>query len=129
MCREPNFDQLRIVMELREGDKVKLTNGEIAEYVKAKQKKFIGIMNNSRYDIPMSMIVSIEEKADQNKKKEESLNNIAQLKAGDYFYINKSGDALVFKFAGIESKKIIGINPITEARTRIDINFPIGLLK
>jgi preprotein translocase subunit YajC len=128
MCKEPNFDQLRMIMELREGDKVKLINGDTAEFVKAKQKKFIGIMNNARYDIPISMLVEIIEKADQNKKKEETLNTLSQLKKGDWFYINKSGSALVFKFDGIEGKKIIGINPIGNARTKIDMGFQIGIL-
>jgi preprotein translocase subunit YajC len=129
MCKEPNFEQLRIVMNLREGDKIKLTNGEIAEFIKAKQKKFIGVMNGTRYDIPMSMIDCVLEKADQQKKKEESLNILSQLKKGDWFYINKSGSAIVFKFDRIEGKKIIGINPIGDVTTRIDISFKIGLLK
>jgi preprotein translocase subunit YajC len=129
MCKEPTFDQLRMVMELKEGDKVKLNNGDIAEFVKAKQKKFIGIINNKRYDIPFSMLVEITEKIDQNKKKEENNNVMSQLKKGDWFYINKSGNALVFKFDGIEGKRIIGINPIGNTRTKIDMNFEIGILK
>lgn len=129
MCREPNYDQIRIVMNLKEGDKVALNNGDIAEFVRAKQKKFIGIIKNTRYDIPISMIKSIEEKADQEKKKEEKLDLLSELKKGDYFYINKNGSAIVFKFEKVEGKKIIGINPIGNVNTKIDMNFQIGLLK
>lgn len=118
-----------MIIELREGDKVKLVNGDIAEFVKAKQKKFIGIINNSRYDIPISMLVSIEEKADQQKKKEESLNLLGTLKKGDWFYINKDSRAILFKFEKLENKKIIAINPIDNSLTRIDINFKIGILQ
>jgi hypothetical protein len=129
MCKEPTIDQIKMIMELREGDKVKLTNGDIAEFVKGKQKKFIGIINNKRYDIPFSMLVEILEKADQSKKKEETLDTLSLLKKGDWFYINKSGSALVFKFDGIEGKKIIGINHIGDIRTKIDMNFQIGILR
>jgi hypothetical protein len=75
------------------------------------------------------MLVEITEKTDQNKKKEENNNVMSQLKKGDWFYINKSGNALVFKFDGIEGKRIIGINPIGNTRTKIDMNFEIGILK
>lgn len=129
MVKEPSFDQLRMVMELKEGDKVKLTNGEVVEFVKSKQKKFIGIMNGKRYDIPMSMLVEVVEKADQQMKKEDSLNLVGQLKKGDWFYINKSGNAIVFKFEKVEGKRIIGINPIDNCQVRIDISFQIGILK
>jgi hypothetical protein len=129
MCKEPTFEQLRLSMELKEGDKIKLNSGEIVEFVRAKQKKFIGIMNGARYNISISSINSVVEKADQNKKKEESLNLVGQLKKGDWFYINKNGNAITFKFDRIEGKRIIGINPIGDAVTRIDINFQIGLLQ
>jgi hypothetical protein len=129
MIKEPTFEQLQIIWEAKEGDKIKLNTRDIAEFVKVKQKKFIGIIDNKRYDIPISMIIEITERVNQEKKKEESLNLISQLKKGDWFYINKSGNALLFKFEKVEGKKIIGINPIGDAVTKIDITFQIGLLK
>jgi len=129
MTREATFEQLRLAMELKEGDKIKLNSGEIVEFVRTKQKKFVGIMNGALYNISIASINSVIEKADQNKKKEESLNLIGQLQKGDWFYINKNGNALAFKFDKIEGKKIIATNPIGNAVTRIDINFQIGLIK
>ena len=129
MTKEATFEQLRLAMELKEGDKIKLNSGEIVEFVRTKQKKFVGIMNGALYNISIASINSVVEKADQNKKKEESLNLIGQLQKGDWFYINKNGNALAFKFDKIEGKKIIATNPIRNAVTRIDINFQIGLIK
>lgn len=86
-------------------------------------------MGGKRYDIPMSMLVEVTKKVDQEKKKEESLNLVGQLKKGDWFYINKSGNAIVFKFEKVEGKKIIATNPIDNCQARIDITFQIGMLK
>lgn len=133
MTREANFDQLMAMNNLHEGDKVLLTNGQVAEFVRAKQKKFVGIIEGARYDIPMAMYKETVGKIDINQKKEEKEKNnskiLNSLKAGDWFYINKNGNALVFKFQEVKGNKIIGINPINNATTKIDINFEIGIVK
>jgi hypothetical protein len=51
------------VRNLNVGDKVKLTNGDIAEFVKVNVKKFVGIINSQRYVIPFEMF---ESKVDDN---------------------------------------------------------------
>lgn len=98
---------------VKQGSKVSLTNGDIAEFVRLKQKKFIGIINGGSYDIPVGMFVEVVEEAKENT---EYLN----LKKGEYFYItNAKNDALLFTFAGIQGEHIIGINPISKTKTKI----------
>lgn len=133
MTREASFDQLMAINNLHEGDKILLTNGQVAEFVRAKQKKFVGIIEGVRYDIPMVMYKETVGKIDINQKKEEKEKNnskiLNSLKTGDWFYINKNGNALVFKFQEVKGNKIIGINPINNTTTKIDINFEIGIVK
>jgi uncharacterized protein YjhX (UPF0386 family) len=120
------------VMELNAGDKIKLTNGDIMIFDRLKRTKFVATMNGQSYNVPILMFDSVVEKIDivklQKEKKEEKNNILSTLKKGDYFYINKNGNAIVFKFEGLEGRKIIGINPINGGRTRIDITFEIGKL-
>jgi hypothetical protein len=49
------------VKTLSFGDKVKLTNGEIAEVIKVNQKRFVGVINGSEYTIPFGMFESVIE--------------------------------------------------------------------
>jgi preprotein translocase subunit YajC len=51
------------VKTLSFGDKVKLTNGEIAEVIKVNQKRFVGVINGSEYTIPFGMFESVIEKS------------------------------------------------------------------
>lgn len=133
MTREANFDQLIAINNLHEGDKVLLTNGQMAEFVRAKQKKFIGIIDGSRYDIPMAMFKEVTEKVDAKKrieeKKKESVSVLKNLKNGDWFYINKNGMAIAFIFEALQGNKIIGVNPIDGGKTKIDSSFEIKIIK
>lgn len=57
---------------------------------------------------------------------QETMKTAQELKQGDWFYINKNGIALAFIFDKMSKcSKIIGINPITKAQTRIDSSFEI----
>ena len=120
-------------MELHTGDKIKLTNGDIMEFVRLKRTKFVATMNGQSYSVPIYMYDSLVEKVDTNKlnevKKEEKKNILSELKKGDWFYINKNGKAIVFKFEEVKGQKIIGINPINGGRARIDISFEIGKIE
>jgi hypothetical protein len=132
MTREASYEQISAIYNLKEGDTVKLTNGQNAEFVKAKQKKFVGIIDGKPYDIPFTMFQSLVEKTSEARaaaKQEEKKDILSTIKKGDWFYINKNGNAIAFKYEGIEGKRIIGVNPINNAQTRIDMNFEIGLLK
>lgn len=124
------------VMELHTGDKIKLTNGDIMEFVRLKRTNFVATMKGRDYNVPIWMYDSVVEKVDSNfidkineAKREEKKNILSELKKGDWFYINKGGNAITFKFEGIERKRIIGINPINGVRTRIDMSFEIGKIE
>lgn len=127
--KEKNMKPLQ-VMELNKGDKIKLTNGDIMEFVELKRTKFVATMNGESYRVPVNMFDSVIEKVDINKinaeKNAEKKNILSELKKGDWFYINKNGNALAFKFEKVEGNKIIGINPISGGKSRIDMNFEIG---
>lgn len=106
--------------KLKQGTKVSLTNGEVAEFVRLKQKKFIGIINNGSYDIPVTMFKDIIEEVKENK-------DYLKLKKGEYFYIsNSKSDALLFTFDSIQGNYIIGINPISKIKTKIDCSLYKG---
>jgi len=109
--------------ELKQGDKVKLTNGDVAEFVRLKQKNFVGIIDDKSYNVPVTMFASIIEKANNNHKQEE----YKTLKLGELFFIddNKS-NAMLFIFDNISNNKIVGINPITKGKTRIDVRLYRG---
>lgn len=119
-----------MIEELHTGDKIKLKTGEVMEFVEMKRTKFTAMMNGKRYRVPVTLLETVLEKVDINKikaeKKEESKSILSELNKGDWFYINKSGRAIAFKFEKVEANKIIGINPIDGSRARIDITFEIG---
>ena len=110
------IEKWKELSKLNQGTKVSLTNGDIAEFIRLKQKKFIGIINGKSYDIPVNMFVKVIEVAKNN-------DDYVNLKKGQYFYISDSkSNALLFIFEEIQKGYIIGINPITKAKTRIDIS-------
>ncbi|MGD6876814.1 hypothetical protein [Bacillus infantis] len=115
---EANFEKLMEVSNLSQGDKVKLSNGDVAEFVRLKQKNFVGIIQGKSYNIPVNMFVSLEEKGKEKAPNE----SYKTLKQGELFYITdqKKGHALLFKFDGLKNGKIIGISPINGGITRID---------
>lgn len=112
------------VHDLNQGDKVLLKSGEVAEFVRLKDKNFIGIINGLSYNCFVNNFVKVVEKAE--KKDTKSVLN--ELKKGDYFYINKNGNAILFTYEETSGNKIIGVNPITKGKTRIDTAFEIGRL-
>lgn len=114
------FEKWKELSKIKQGSKVLLTNGDVAEFIRLKQKKFIGIINGCSYDIPVSMFDKIIEEAKENK-------DYLKLKQGEYFYITSAkNDALLFIFDSIDDKYIIGINPISKTKTKIDISLYKG---
>lgn len=98
------------------GSVVELTSGEKAEFIKLKRKNFEGKIDGKLYNIPISLFKKVLE------VKEEGINSeYLDLNKGDLFIINDGkNNALVFKFEEIRNGRIIGTNPITDAKTRID---------
>lgn len=117
------------VLKLNEGDKIKLTNGDEMIFIRVKKTNFIATMNGSSYNVPISMFDKVMEEVDLKSKNDQKLNVLSDLKKGDWFYINKNGRAVCFKFEKIENGKIIGIEPISGSRTRIDISFDIAKIE
>lgn len=99
------------------GDKVLCKDGNIYEFVKLKRTKFIGRNEQGSYDIPVTWFVEITEKAPPKKLNQ----SYKKLKEGELFYIVQGDDAKVFAFIELVNGKIMGLNPITKSKTRIDI--------
>jgi len=144
--QESKMNKIWTLQDLTPGTKVLLTNGQIAEFVEMKRVKFVGLIDGKRYRIGVDMFVkvveNVETKVEQNQEKnlDEEQRNILEklktehetrqkvlssLKKGDYFYINsgRRQNAELYIFEEIKNSKVIGINPITKARTRIDMSF------
>ena len=110
----------RELMNLQTGTIVSLTNGDEAEFVRLKQKKFIGIINGSAYDIPIAMYNGVIKTVEQNT-------GYTKLKVGEPFLIkNNKSEVLLFKFKEFSHGSIVGINPITKVLTRISPDLYIG---
>ncbi|AEO93892.1 gp649 [Bacillus phage G] len=116
------FQKFNELSKLNTGDKVKLTNGEVAVFTKLKRKNFEGTIDDKAFNIPIEMFVEVIETVDVNAKDGE----IVSLKKGEPFFINKNGNALLFTFEKIENGRIIGINPVSKSRTRIDKSLYAG---
>lgn len=119
-----SFEKLQALALLKQGDKVELTNGKVAEFVRMKQKNFVGNMDNKSYNIPVEMFVKVVEKAPEQQINE----GYKTLKENELFYITdqKKGHALLFKFKGIKNGKILGESPISKSLTRIDSSLYMG---
>lgn len=100
------------------GDKVLLTNGDTAEFIRLKQKKFIGIINDKSYDIPVTMFDKVTEQ--EKPKSEKEKNKYRTLEKGELFYIVKNERVIIYFFENFQNGRIIGINPVTKGRTKID---------
>ena len=105
--------------DYKQGEELKLSNGQTAIFVRGKKTKFIGTIDGTIYDIPFAMIVT----EDGQLKKKESSETINNLVKGDKFYIDKNGKAILFVYESSNDKTIVGINPINNNRTRISKEF------
>jgi len=123
---EADFQKKMMLADLNPGDKVKLTDGQIAEFKKLKQKNFDGNIDGKPYSIPINMAVEVVEKIDRVEEESKKLKEAKTLKKDELFYIEKNDRALLFKFETMERGRIIGINPIDNSRTRIDVSLYAG---
>jgi hypothetical protein len=118
------FSKLQKVVELKQGDLILLTNGQEAEFVRLKQKKFIGTIDGIAYDIPVNMFDKLLKHAP--KKDTDAYKT---LEKGELFYINQSGKALLFIFDSFTQSSmpnIIGVNPISHGKVKIDHRLYVG---
>ncbi|WP_425203646.1 hypothetical protein [Priestia megaterium] len=111
------------LMNCTEGTKVELTTGDVFEFVRLKRTKFIGKRDGQNYDIPVQMfkkVIGTAPKKELNKSYESLTKN-------ELFYIkDNKGNALIFKFDEIKNNKIIGVNPVSGTKTRIDVALYVG---
>jgi hypothetical protein len=117
-----SFEKFNVLNGLNRGDVVLLTNGEIAQFGRLKQKKFIGTMNGTSYDIPVTMFQEVLERVETPDLSAE----YKSLKYNEPFFIEKNGNALLFFFQRIEGGRIIGKNPISGGNVRIDVGLYAG---
>lgn len=108
------------VNELNEGDKIKLTDGNEALFVRLKQKNFIAIINNKRYDVPVTMYDHLIQKSEVKEKEDNQ--EYTNLRKGELFYIVKNERVIIFFFEANQNGRIIGINPVTKGRVKIDVS-------
>ena len=118
MAQAVKMDKLMEVANLIEGDKVKLTNGDVATFVRLKQKNFVGVIDGKTYNVPVNMFVEVVEKVDIFAAETEKEEQYSTLTKGELFYITdqKKGNALLFE---MKNGKLIGISPINNTRARI----------
>lgn len=101
-----------------QGDKIKLKNGEVVEFVKLNRTKFVFSREGSHYNTPINNFVEIVEQAPPKKLND----SYKKLKEGELFYIDHKDQAIVFAFKEMKNGRIIGINPLDKGITRIDIS-------
>lgn len=122
--RGADFEKWNTLRTLNTGDKIELTNGESAIFTRLKQKKFIAEMNGELYDIHVN---SFSKVLSRENIKDRAARSNEELKKGDPFYINKNGKALLFIYESHNEKgEIIGKNPITNGKSRIEATMYAG---
>lgn len=103
---------------LNNGDTVLLSTGQECEFIRLKRKRFIGIIDGTSYDIPVSQfeeVLKIKEQVPADEK-------LKEVKAGDLFYIERKGNAelLIFKQLKPDGRTIVATNPIDKGRITLD---------
>lgn len=117
-------EQMKNIFFASEGDKILLKNGNVYEFVRIKRTKFIGSKDGLNYDIPLEAFKEIVEKAPPKKINQ----SYKKLKVNDLFIIKVKDDAILYSFLEIANGRIIGINPLNNTKTRIDIGLYVGTL-
>ena len=121
-----NFDKYYEVAKLKTGDIIQLTTGEKVTFIKCKQKNFVGTMEDGKnYNIFINKFDKILENAKQMSN-DDLPELFKTLKKGDLFYINHRGNAMLFKFETFKNNRIVGINPISNGLSNIDVSLYVG---
>ena len=115
------IDKYKELMELNNGDKVKLVDGDVAEFVRLKRKNFEGQMNGKLYNIPVELFAEVLERVDMDVLMEEKEKSYRSLNKGELFYLVKGGDAILYRFVEISQNRLIGENVVNGGRARIDV--------
>lgn len=118
------------IYNLRKGDKIKLTNGQVGEFIRLKRTRFIAEIAGITYDVPIPMFESLLEKAEPVPESPQTngFDIALKLNPGDWFYIKNRNRAEVYIFQEIKDGKIIGLIPFDNRPVRIDMGFEMGIV-
>lgn len=108
-------EKKRSMQDIQTGDTVLLINGNEYEFIRLKQKKFIGKRNGVTYDIPVEMFDSVVKVADKKPF------DVSTLQENDLFYIlNAKQEPIVFRYQYmLNVDKVKAKNPATGQDYRI----------
>lgn len=106
------------------GDKVKLRNGEIVEFIKLNRTKFVFARGEAQYNTPVDNFVEIVEKAPVKKLNQ----SYKKLKEGELFYIDHKDSLVVFAFSEIKNGKILAKHVIDGGKITIDLGLYGGTI-
>jgi len=121
-----DFSKYFEVAKLNTGDIIQLTTGEKVTFIKCKQKNFVGTMEDGKnYSIFINKFDKILETAKQISK-DDLPELFKTLTKGDLFYINHRGNAMLFVFETFKNNRIVGINPISNGTSNIDVSLYAG---
>ena len=98
-----------------------------ATFIRMKTKNILASFKGKTYNIPKTLFDSIVERAEVKPEKDI---HMLGMTAGDFFYINRSGVALLFEFVMYKgTDKLYAKNPITGTPTTIDNSLFAGTVK
>lgn len=110
------INKREILLGLKQGTMIKLTTGEIVKLERVKQKKFIGIINEKKYDILIDLFSEvIQTKQDSNQDsnnvrkndpKKDNWLELASLKQGTIVSLKNGEEA---EFIRLKQKNFTGI--------------------
>ena len=118
MARALDTSKASAVLALKPGDKIELTDGQIATFVRANRTKFIGEMEGRAgiFTIPMNMFVRIV--GSNDKPLEEHM----CMTANEYFYANEEGKAVLYIYESNLGHNIVAHNPITDKVVYVSVD-------
>ena len=100
---------------LKSGDKIITTNGTEYEFIRYGRKNFICKKNGSLYRVNNGSFREVIERSPIIMTKDWS----QELKEGDYFYMVKRSQCLVFKFKKLTTDRIIANNIVNNLEVSI----------
>lgn len=112
------LEQMNGLNSLNVGDVFTTIHGAEYSFVEMKRKYVHGtsLKDGKTYRVPVDSFDKVVKRVDRKAKAAE----YRSLTRGELFYIAYKGDTVLYKFEGEDRGKIIGINPISNSRTKID---------
>lgn len=111
-------------LNLKEGDKIELTNGETFTFIRFKRTKFVAKSDNDgkMYDVPEQMFKSLIQKATKQNNY-----GYTTLQPGELFCIKgHKSYTILLKFKEIKNGKIKAEDPFNGGAWTVDISLYLG---